>query len=231
MRSLVPCLVAMLAGCKGEGDACSAGTFGDDCGAGLHCSGEVGGVGTCVCDGIDLVLDLGDACPASCATCRGGLRCNQASDACIVPRTTPSGGPCADDEDCAADLLCGPAARCEPPNTHGRGEGCARDSDCEVGLVCDATSRCGDVGGEGAWCGRPEQCAPDLVCGPPLARKQCARRGIVGSLCDDASQCEAGLVCSRWYTPAQCARGDVWDGCIDDRDCREELECSNALCH
>lgn len=136
---------------RGEGEACTPGPVEEYCRAGLVCNSLSK---TCL-----PTVAEGEPC-GSAIDCAGfgpgGLACDRTAQRCVPFGTLAAGTACSFDEECAPDLLCGPA----PIEGGAPAPG---DDWLTQGY------RCRPLGAQGETClfdqpDAPPSCQPDLVC-------------------------------------------------------------------
>lgn len=103
------------------------------------------------------------------------------------------GAPCAEHEDCAADLRC---ALSVCVRYRALDEPCDYDLRCGPGLDCAlATQTCAPPGpqGQGTNCAEDANCGTNMYCNAETGH--CEGRGGLGAYCSTSYRCDLGLVC------------------------------------
>lgn len=245
------------------------------CGVAAACEGAFTGTvtegGAChtnrECAG-ETWCDRSLSCPGTCATKAGAGAVVSSSEICgtsgrdfladggvACQELEPRGGPCDENSDCQASLvcrqgLCGTAAlageacagsecatglRCEQGACRAwarRGEPCAGGLSnagprCQLGLSCRAGT-CGDALAYGESCGaNPNECGAGLRCDNRAPVPVCVRRGTEGDACSSSFDCDPGFACPRGQCTAELGSGGA---CTTSRDCQFGLRCIDGAC-
>jgi len=167
----------------------------------------------------------------SCDVTQMGVRVEPSACLHYVDGTVATGSACEQNAECQSGACaiadCGSACctgsciAAQAPA--GSGEPCVTRP-CDTGLTCDQTSgTCVPLGGSGAGCGLPDQCAYGLGC----AGGMCKPLPAVGEMCPDGLCADLGAVCNAAGTCVM--YGLPGAPCEIDQDCSPYATCDVAM--